>query len=136
MFDDPRHSIDAGSLDLLLELEQNTPDAVRRQRSHARFTVRSRIICQPGNASDRLTMKIQGVSGDLSAGGCQILFPVPLRVGDVYWLTFDREVIDLAPAFARCLRCRLVREDAFEAGFAFFTPLALPQQVKENELLS
>ncbi len=123
------------SLDLLLELEQNTPDAVQQQRSHTRITVRCRITCQPGNASERRALKVQGVSGDVSSGGCLILLPTPLQVGDIYWLTFDRKVIDLPPAFARCLRCRLVREDAFEAGFTFLTPVTLPGSVSDQDLL-
>ena len=54
-----------------------------------------------------------------------ILFSDPLLVGDIYRLSFERSTIPLEPMFARCLRCRLVREDAFEAGFSFFNPIDL-----------
>ena len=53
------------------------------------------------------------------------IFVSPVTVGDVYRLQFDKASIDLPLVFARCLRCRLVREDAFEAGFTFFTPISL-----------
>lgn len=112
--------------ELLVELEQSTPDAIKAARAHTRITVRAQVTVQPGNMSDRLSMKVRGVSGDVSAGGCQLLFPVPLRVGDIYWLTFDRQTLDIQPVYARCTRCRVVREDAFEAGMAFFSPIELP----------
>ena len=78
---------------------------------------------------------MHGVSGDVSSGGCLLLVATPLMVGDIYWLTFDRSVIDLPPAFGRCLRCRLIREDAFEAGFKFLSPVTLPGGVGEGDLL-
>ena len=49
----------------------------------------------------------------------------PLRVGDMYRLSFDRSMLNLEPLIARCVRCRLVREDSFEAGFSFFQPVDL-----------
>lgn len=116
-------------LDLLSELEQNRSDEVRRQRQHFRLQVRLRVTLQPANASALLTLKMQGTTGDLSEGGCCVLFPMPVQVGDVYRLTFDRTQLDVPLVFARCLRCRLLREDAYEAGFRFFAPLTLPDHV-------
>ena len=113
---------------VLQELSRNTPDEIRRQRAHFRLAVKVAVILQPGNASELMTMKVKGVTGDISEGGCSILFPIPARVGDVYRLTFDRAGLDLPLTFARCVRCRLVREDAFEAGFSFFTTICLPEE--------
>jgi hypothetical protein len=56
------------------------------------------------------------------------LLPLPLLVGDVYRLQFERNTLDLPLTFARCVRCRLVREDAFEVGFAFFSAICLPEE--------
>ena len=75
-----------------------------------------------------LKFKVKGVTGDISEGGCSVLLPIPVPVGDVFRLHFDRSQLDLPMTFARCLRCRLVREDAFEAGFVFFKAIALPSQ--------
>jgi hypothetical protein len=55
-----------------------------------------------------------------------------LRVGDVVWLTFDKSELNIDAEFARRLRCRLVREDAYEAGFAFFQSIDLAGAVKTN----
>lgn len=111
---------------LLEELERNTPDQVRQQRVHFRLEVRAQVILQPGNASDLLKLKLQGTTGDISEGGCRVLFPLPVAVGDIYRLQFERKQLNLPLTFARCVRCLLLREDAYEAGFMFFAPLALP----------
>jgi c-di-GMP-binding flagellar brake protein YcgR len=124
---------------VLRDLERNTPEEIRRQRAHFRLAIKAAVILQPGNASDLLEMKVKGVTGDISAGGCSALFPIPIHVGDVYRLTFDRKSLDLPLTFARCVRCRLVREDAFEAGFAFFSPISLPERTAgrmESSLIS
>ena len=117
------------ALDLLQELERNTSDEVRKQRLHARITIKIGITLQPGNVSDRMKLKMQGVTSDVSQGGCMALFPLPCTVGDVYQLTFDKSVLDAPVTFARCVRCRLIREDAFEAGFSFFRPIMLPGEL-------
>ena len=119
------------SFAVLEDLERNTPEQIRRQRAHFRLTVKAPVILQPGSASQLTNLKVKGATGDISEGGCSALFPVPVQVGDVYRMQFDRKVLDLPLTFARCVRCRLVREDAFEAGFAFFTPVSLPEQVAE-----
>ena len=116
---------------VLQDLERNTPDQIRRQRAHFRLSVKAPVILQPGSASQLTNLKVKGATGDISEGGCSALFPVPVQVGDVYRMQFDRNVLDLPLTFARCVRCRLVREDAFEAGFAFFTPVILPEKVTE-----
>jgi len=125
------------ALDLLQDLEQNVPAAIKGARSSTRLQIKSKLIAQPGNSGDRLRLKVQGVTGDVSAGGCQVLFPIPLRVGDIYWLTFDRADLNIGSVFARCLRCRMIREDAYEAGFKFFETIDLasaqPQTQRTQE---
>ncbi|RMF72110.1 MAG: PilZ domain-containing protein [Planctomycetota bacterium] len=117
------------AFDMLQELERNTPDEIRRQRTSFRISIKAKVTLLPGNASELLKFRVQGVTGDLSEGGCRALFPMPVVVGDIYRLEFDRETIDLPLTFARCVRCLLLREDAFEAGFMFFTPVSLPANV-------
>ena len=117
------------AFNLLRELEGSTTEEIRRQRAHFRLAIKAGVILQSGNASELLTFKVKGVTGDVSEGGCSGLFPIPPRVGDIYRLHFDRQALDLPLTFARCVRCRLVREDAFEAGFAFFKTICLPDNV-------
>jgi hypothetical protein len=117
------------SLELLAELERSTPDAVKKARAHTRLEVRCKVFAQPGDMSRRLDMKLQGVTGDISKGGCQALFPLPLHVGDIFSLSFDRSVLDIPPVLARCMRCRMIRDDAFETGLSFFVHVDLPTQL-------
>ncbi|HED52848.1 MAG TPA: PilZ domain-containing protein [Phycisphaerales bacterium] len=132
-------SFEGWAHDLLVELEQQTPEAIRRQRSSERYELRCGVIIRPGNASGYQEPDIDAVTGDLSPGGCRLMSSVPLRVGDVYKLEFEKGELDLPIVFARCLRCRLIREDAFESGFVFFTPIKLetnePADVVTNSLL-
>jgi len=124
---------DDNAFDLLRELERNTPEELRRQRAHFRITIKCKVVLLPGSVSERAPFKQQGVTGDLSEGGCKALFPLPVRVGDVYRLEFERKTLDLPLTFARCVRCHLLREDAYEAGFQFFTPVSLPENVHVSQ---
>jgi c-di-GMP-binding flagellar brake protein YcgR len=131
-FDDTGGAIKSDdAFDLLQDLEKNTSEEIRRQRAHFRLAIKASVTLQSGNASELLSMKVKGVTGDISAGGTSILFPIAPRVGDIYRLEFDREALDLPLTFARCVRCRLVREDAFEAGFSFFSPITLPESAMD-----
>lgn len=114
------------ALELVEDLERNTSDEVRRQRSHARVQIKACVTVQPGNSSDRGKYQAQGTTVDLSEGGGKVLLPEPCHVGDIYLLTFDRRELDLPITFARCVRCSLIRENAFEVGFRFFAPIGLP----------
>lgn len=125
----PRGGNEEQGFDLLKELEQNTPEEIRRQRNHFRVTIKAKVILQPGNASETTRLKLQGVTGDLSEGGCRILFPLPVMVGDIYRLSFDRKVLDLPTTFVRCMRCHMLREDAFEVGFRFFNLISMPENL-------
>ncbi|MBN2296745.1 MAG: PilZ domain-containing protein [Pirellulales bacterium] len=125
--------VDDDVLDSLADLEGNKSETIKSARASVRIRVKSKVIAQPGNSSNRLKLKIQGVTGDISAGGCQILFPLPLRVGDIYWLTFDKTELKIDAVFARCLRCRLVREDAYEAGFKFFEQVDLSDAIETDK---
>ncbi len=135
LFDDdtaPAAPDSDGAFDLLKELERNKSDDIRRQRSHFRVAIKAKVTLQPANASQMLDFRLQGTTGDVSEGGCQLLFPMPVNVGDVYRLAFDRGELDLPLTFARCVRCRLLREDAFEAGFTFFAPISMPANLHEQ----
>lgn len=123
---------DDEAYDLVQELSANTPDEIRRRRTHFRLSIKSSLIAQPGNASDLLKFKVRGVTGDISEGGCSAIFPLPMHVGDVYRLQFDRQQLDLPLTFARCVRCHLIREDAYETGFAFFSKITLPENLNQT----
>lgn len=140
MFDDVNNADELAcgedSFEILQELERNTPDAIRRQRANFRFQIKAPVTLQPGNASEILEFKVQGTTGDVSESGLGALFPIPVCVGDIYRLQFDRSQLDLPLTFARCVRCVLVRENAFSAGFRFFSNIAMPKGVAAESTAS
>lgn len=113
---------------LIDELAASTPEAVQKMRASTRLSIRAKVTIEPASLSHRDGRKLQGVTGDISTGGTQILLPKPLQIGDVYQIEFDRELIELPPIYAICLRGRQVRPDAFEAGLRFLEPVTLPTQ--------
>lgn len=122
------------AFNILNELEKNRPDEIRKKRTHFRVAVKAALTLQAANSSDMLSYKIQGVTGDISESGMGALFPIPQRVGDVYRLVFNRSELDLPLIFARCVRCRLIREDAFETGFLFFSQIGLPSNLTADHV--
>jgi hypothetical protein len=113
------------ALEALCELEQNQRSAVFRQRTHERIEIRLRVRVQPGNSSERRHAQIEGVTGDVSRSGCLVLLPCPLVPGDLYWLSLDDERASTGAQMARCVRCRMVDEETFEAGLRFFSEVDL-----------
>lgn len=125
-------SVTLEALASISELEHNTASQIQQQREHDRIQTRCKVLVRPGNSSGRSAKTVHAISGDISAGGCLLLAPCTLLVGDVYWLTFDANAVSIDPVFARCVRCRLVREDAFEAGFRFFNEIVLPESMDDE----
>ncbi len=119
-------------LDTLRDLEKQTSDEIIKQRKHERQSIKGQVVLQPGNSSELLNYKVQGVTADISEGGCGTMFPVPVTVGDIYRLTISWAGHDIPMVFARCRNCRIIREDAFSAGFSFFTPIKLESEKAEE----
>lgn len=121
------------SFDTLCDIEGQASETSRQRRAYDRIAVKAKVILQPGNSSEFLSFKVQGIIGDIAVGGCRAMFPVPIQVGDTYRLHFDKDNLDIPMTFVRCLRCRLISEDAFEAGFSFFQPITLPKNLVNQE---
>ena len=62
---------DEWAQELLTELEQQTPEAIKRMRSSERHEVQSAVKIRPANASDFAKPTVEGVTGDVSPGGCR-----------------------------------------------------------------
>ncbi|MEM7576547.1 MAG: PilZ domain-containing protein [Planctomycetota bacterium] len=108
---------------LVAELQRNTTANIRHEREHERFAVSAKIDALPANLSDQ-TAGCPGRTVDVSAGGCMSVFEAPLHVGDVYRLQIHGQNT-MPELFARCLRVRMLRPGAFEAGFVFLTSVDL-----------
>ncbi len=120
---------------LIDELAQSSSEAVKKLRGHVRQSMRVKVYVEPASLSARNGVRYQGVTGDISSGGTQILLARPLSIGDVYQISFERDELDIPPVYALCLRGRTVRPDAYEAGLRFLEPVTLPSSAeteKEN----
>lgn len=113
------------AMEALAELERGTDRTLVAQRSSKRIEIRTGIRVQPADASQRHRVTIEGLTADISNGGCMVLIPRALLPGDLFWITFDSKHVRIGSLFARCLRCRLVQEDVFETGFRFLQDIDL-----------
>jgi c-di-GMP-binding flagellar brake protein YcgR len=125
---------DAQTEALIDELAKSSNDAIKQLRTHTRLSVRAKVYVEAASLSQRTGVRLQGVTGDISAGGTQILLARPLAIGDLYQISFDRKELDIPPVYAVCLRGRMVRPDAYEAGLRFLEPITLPSaSAKESD---
>lgn len=125
--DDPSNLLPEGlDAEMLQDLERQSLDQIRKLRKHQRFEIRVSVTLRPGDSSSEAA-PIEGTSIDFSSGGCAAQFARPVGVGDVFRLSVTDDRLDVPMVFARCMRCRLVREDVFEAGFSFFSPISIEQ---------
>lgn len=117
---------DADIWDSLIALKANTPSSVLKMRTSGRIELRCKVLLRSGNASQRDAPPLEGTTADVSKGGCQLVVNRPLWVGDYFLLEFDREHLDVPATMSRCLRCRMINEEAFEIGMKFNEPMTIP----------
>lgn len=117
--------------DVLADLMQATEasHAESDQRQVSRSTDNSAVTIQAASTSLRGTSSLEGRLRDAGCGGVGALTNQPLAVGDVYLLSFENSPFESDQVFARCMHCRLIQEDAFESGFAFFAAATLRQDL-------
>ncbi len=120
-------------VELLKDLERQSIEEIQKLRAHERRDTRVDITVRPGNASEHAAAPIKATTNDVSAGGCAMVSPVPVGVGDIFRLEFDRSKLDVPLVFARCVRCRLLRETVYEVAMAFFTPISLSDSKQDTK---
>ena len=125
----------AGTLEAVQSLQSSNEEAIKAQRKHRRFAIRAKVIIHPSDCADRGSVQWLGECHDISKGGCRILTQRPLQLGSIYWVQFQpTKDVKLDPVFARCVRGQLLRENAFEFGFSFLTPIELPENENSVEV--
>lgn len=120
------------TLEAVASLESNNATAVKFARKHHRFEIRTQVLVQPSDSIDRDGADWRGECHDISNGGCRLLLNKPLQLGSIYWIQFKPSTVTLDPVFARCVRGCLLRENAFEFGMSFLTPIELPSQSDDS----
>lgn len=117
----------------MTSIQSSTAAAIAAQRKHRRFDIRLKVVVLPANTVDRAELKWLGECHDISSGGCRVLAQRPLELGSVYWIQFEPTKFTIDPVFARCVRGHLLRENAFEFGMSFLTPIEIPETAQESE---
>ncbi len=125
VFDSNKDLSTEESFKVLEELELNQPKDVMEIRCIDEVEVKSTIWVEPGNASDRDGHKLVGMSSRIGKMNVTTVFSRPLRVGDVYRITFDKDVVDVESCYGLCRRCRFVNADTFESMLTFFAPVRM-----------
>ncbi len=125
----PHHQELQAEDDLLSAIDQlarnNRTQVVKSRRIKNRVELNCGVSVKPANASDRGTFRIAGRCRDVSPTGGRLVLDRPMAVGDIYLVNFEGEQFRLDPTFVRCMRCHLIREDSFECGVSFLSPVDL-----------
>lgn len=104
-----------------------------KRQAKNRLPVNVLLKLRLASTSQRSIHELHGRTKDFSTTGCGLILDNPPYVGDIY--RFDA-IKGNDPLFsgllARCIRCNLIDEDVFEAGFQFLAPL--PQDVFPDDL--
>lgn len=109
--------------ELIEELETQTADQIRHKRSSRRVNLQAKCMLRNINASDATPIELTGITCDVSDGGCRVVLPRPVMVGDCFRLEFPDPSLGWPTMYARCVRARLINEAAFELAFSFLNEL-------------
>ena len=124
-----------GLLSAIEDLAKNTKENVESsRRGNDRMKINSPASLIPGNVSGRDGRQYTGNCRDISNRGCRLVLTQPLIVGDIYLMSVENEELGLDPSFGRCVRCHMIREDAFEVGLNFLSPVTFNVPAEDNSL--
>ncbi|MEM7203831.1 MAG: hypothetical protein AAF628_26445 [Planctomycetota bacterium] len=119
MFGEREAAPTTSDLELVEELELNTVEEIADARKHDTLQLKVPTTLDAGNASQRGD-ELRGTSQEVSSAGMTGTFGRPVLVGDIYWLSFDRAELDVAPTYALCRQCKLLDSGQFQAELTFF----------------
>ncbi len=94
--------------------------------AHRSVPTNVQLLIRPSNSSQRREAPMRGYCKNLSQTGCGVITDCPPRVGDLYRFELPSDVTHpIHGCHARCVRCHLLDEEAFEVGFSFLSPVDL-----------
>ncbi|HBJ37537.1 MAG TPA: hypothetical protein DDZ51_22835 [Planctomycetaceae bacterium] len=100
----------------------------------SRLPVNVPLKLRLANTSQRSIHELHGRTKDFSMTGCGLILDKPPFIGDIYRFDGIKENDPLLSGLlGRCIRCSLIDEEVFEAGFRFLTPL--PQEMFPDGLV-
>ena len=102
------------------------PSSGNTRTASRTFPLNVQLIIRPSNSSQRRESPIRGYCKNLSQSGCGVVTDCAPRVGDLYRFEMPSDTTHpIHGAHARCVRCHLLDEEAFEVGFSFLSPVDL-----------
>ena len=113
-----------------------------KRTANQRVVQNLQVVIRPGNASQRKLEIIEGYCKNISLTGCGAITDFAPRVGDLYEFSVPTQNNHvLHGVHARCVRCHLLDEEAFECGFSFLAPVggtesSVQQSAPNNDLLA
>lgn len=113
------------------------PDTGTDKRSTSkRIAENIKVVIRPSNSSLRRTETLAGYCKNFSKTGYGAIVDFAPRVGDIYRLELpSNPTHPINGVHARCVRCHLVDEDAFDCGFCFLSSVevqATPSPASRN----
>jgi hypothetical protein len=109
---------------LFSQLDPTATTTADKRQGLNRDTVNLAVKLRPASTSQRMLQELYGRTKNVSLTGCGLILSHPPYVGDIYrFQSVDGSEIIITGVLGRCVRCHLIDEDVFEAGFEFLTPL-------------
>ena len=109
------------------EFRLSSPAEVRKVRQPGSLFGQAGITVQPADIGARDSMTIKGVSRELASERLLCTCDLPVPVGSIFYLSFDRSVVDVDSVLGVCDRCIMLGPTAFEVGFRFVQDMELPE---------
>ena len=94
-------------------------------RKHRRLELTAPLRVYPGKIANGT--EIVGICQDISRSGLGAILNKAAPVGESMWLIINDDKFSDGPVHAQCVRCRMLPQSLFEAGFLFFSHLDLPE---------
>ncbi len=109
-------------------------DRMDKRKQSQRFAEHLAVQLRPSSSSQRWAEFLEGTCKNLSQTGCGVITTNAPRVGDLYRFELTQQPEHpLHTVHARCVRCQMLDEDAFESGFCFLAKLPVDSRSTDQE---
>jgi hypothetical protein len=100
---------------------------VAAARDQLTLRTHARVFVRPANAVDRGQPPVPLQASELSPCDVLGIAELPVMVGSVYHLEFDRTAADVPATLATLIRCTMLGDASFELRFRFLQRVELPR---------
>ena len=112
--------------ELLTDLEELNQIGIRLTRDTASLSIKAPVEVRAGDVCARRTVLVRGTTRELQRRGVSCVLAEPVITGSVFYLVFDRAVLDLDSELAICDRSIMLSNTAFDTHFRFVRDIDFP----------